>query len=159
MPTRRAVALIVLAVTMVVAVGLRLYADPYGPQSVTNGESFVAWVLDNGPLLAGVAALTALFISLASLYRTATLSRGGAQVARMLGATEVTGEAQDPLRKRLLNVALHRGYRTRVPAPTSRPSDSLGQRTPGDASETMEPPFRRLDRHHPSRHPLVTSNS
>jgi len=112
-----AVALIVLAVTMVVAVGLRLYADPYTAQSVINNESFVAWVLDNGPLLAGVAALTALFISLASLYRTATLSRGGAQVARMLGATEVTGETQDPLRQRLLNVVEEMAIASGVPVP------------------------------------------
>ncbi|MFP6828296.1 MAG: M48 family metallopeptidase, partial [Gammaproteobacteria bacterium] len=112
-----AVALIVLAVTMVVAVGLRLYADPDAAQSVINDESFVAWVLDNGPLLASVAALTALFISLASLYRTATLSRGGAQVARMLGATEVTGETQDPLRQRLLNVVEEMAIASGVPVP------------------------------------------
>jgi len=112
-----AVALIVLAVTMVVAVGLRLYADSYAPQSAINGESFLVWALDNGPLLAGVAALTALFISLASLYRTATLSRGGAQVARMLGATEVTGETQDPLRQRLLNVVEEMAIASGIPVP------------------------------------------
>ena len=112
-----AVALIVLAVTMVVAVGLRLYADPYAQQSATNGETFVTWVLDNGPLLAGVAAITALFISLASLYRTATLSQGGAQVARMLGATEVTGETQDPLRQRLLNIVEEMAIASGIPVP------------------------------------------
>ncbi len=112
-----AVALIVLAVTSVVAVILRLYMNPYGPQSVIDGESFAAWVVDNGMLLAGVAALTALLISLASLYRTATLSRGGAQVARMLGATEVTGEGPDPLRRRLLNVVEEMAIASGIPVP------------------------------------------
>ncbi|MCZ6498075.1 MAG: M48 family metalloprotease, partial [Gammaproteobacteria bacterium] len=112
-----AVALIVLAVTLVVAFILRLYMDPYGPQSVINGGSFAAWIVENGTLLAGVAALTALFISLASLYRTATLSRGGGQVARMLGATEVTGEGSDPLRRRLLNVVEEMAIASGIPVP------------------------------------------
>ena len=112
-----AVALIVLAVTLVVAVVVRLYTDPYGPQSVIDGTSFTVWIMDNGTLLAGVAALTALFIALASLYRTATLSRGGAQVARMLGATEVTGEGSDPLRRRLLNVVEEMSIASGVPVP------------------------------------------
>jgi Zn-dependent protease with chaperone function len=112
-----AVALIVLAVTLVVAIVLRLYMDPYGPQSVVAGGSLLSWIADNGTLLAGVAALTALFISLASLYRTATLSRGGAQVARMLGATEVTGEGPDPLRRRLMNVVEEMAIASGVPVP------------------------------------------
>ncbi|MEE9571068.1 MAG: M48 family metallopeptidase, partial [Gammaproteobacteria bacterium] len=112
-----AVTLIVLAVTLVVAVVVRLYTDPYGPQSVIDGTSFTVWLMDNGTLLAGVAALTALFIALASLYRTATLSRGGAQVARMLGATEVTGEGSDPLRRRLLNVVEEMSIASGVPVP------------------------------------------
>lgn len=112
-----AVTLIVLAVTLVVAFILRMYMDPYGPQSVINGGSFAAWIVENGTLLAGVAALTALFISLASLYRTATLSRGGGQVARMLGATEVTGEGSDPLRQRLLNVVEEMAIASGIPVP------------------------------------------
>ena len=112
-----AVALIVLAVTLVVAVVLRLYMDPYGPQTLIAGASLAGWIADNGSLLAGVAALTALFILLASLYRTATLSRGGAQVARMLGATEVTGEGSDPLRRRLQNVVEEMAIASGVPVP------------------------------------------
>ncbi len=112
-----AVALIVLAVTFVVAVVLRLYTNPYGPQSLIDGGSFAAWIGENGTLLAGVAVLTALFISLASLYRTATLSRGGGQVARMLGATEVTGEGSDPLRRRLLNVVEEMAIASGIPVP------------------------------------------
>ena len=112
-----AVALIVLAVTLVVAVVLHLYMEPVRPQAVIAGTSLVDWIADHGSLLAGVAALTALFILLASLYRTATLSRGGGQVARMLGATEVTGEGSDPLRRRLLNVVEEMAIASGVPVP------------------------------------------
>ena len=112
-----AVALIVLAVTLVVAVILRLYMDPYGPQSAIAGASLVDWIAAHGSLLAGVGALTTLFILLASLYRTATLSRGGGQVARMLGATEVTGEGSDPLRRRLLNVVEEMAIASGIPVP------------------------------------------
>lgn len=112
-----AVALIVLAVTAAVAVVLRFSMDPYGSRSIINGGSSVAWIADNGALLASVAALTAVFISLASLYRTATLSRGGAQVARMLGATEVTGQSPDPLRRRLLNVVEEMAIASGIPVP------------------------------------------
>ncbi|MGI9257610.1 MAG: M48 family metallopeptidase, partial [Gammaproteobacteria bacterium] len=112
-----AVAVIVLAVTLVVAILVRLYTDPYGPQSLVNGGSFTVWLSDRGTLLAAVAAATALFIALASIYRMATLSRGGAQVARMLGATEVSHDTQDRLRRRLLNVVEEMAIASGVPVP------------------------------------------
>ncbi len=112
-----AVAVIVLAVTLIVAVVVRLYADPYGPQSVVSGGSLAAWLAEHGTLLAGVAAATALFIALASIYRMTTLSRGGAQVARMLGATEVAHDTQDRLRRRLLNVVEEMAIASGVPVP------------------------------------------
>jgi Zn-dependent protease with chaperone function len=112
-----AVAVIVLAVTLVVAVLVRMYADPFGPQSLLDDGTLTAWIVEHGTLLAGVAAATALFITLASIYRMTTLSQGGAQVARMLGATEVSHDTQDRLRRRLLNVVEEMAIASGVPVP------------------------------------------
>ncbi|HLF12690.1 MAG TPA: M48 family metallopeptidase, partial [Gammaproteobacteria bacterium] len=68
-------------------------------------------------LLIGIAAGTLGVMGLASLYRAATLARGGGQVARMLGATEVTGEGSDLLRRRLLNVVEEMAIASGVPVP------------------------------------------
>ncbi|HEY5623039.1 MAG TPA: M48 family metallopeptidase, partial [Gammaproteobacteria bacterium] len=111
------VAAIVSAVKLVVAAIIRLYADPLDPQSIAYGGSFVAWTAEHGALLAAVAAATALFIALASAYRMATLSRGGAQVARMLGGTEVTVETQDRLRQRLINIVEEMAIASGIPVP------------------------------------------
>jgi len=112
-----AVAVIVLAVALVVGAILNLFINPYGPDSLAANGAVFPWMSANGPLLTGIAAATAAVIVLASLFRIATLSRGGGQVARMLGATEVTGETQDPLRRRLMNVVEEMAIASGVPVP------------------------------------------
>ena len=87
-----AVFVIVVAVTLLVAVLLGLFANPDTPSMLTDE-----------PVLLGIAIVTASFILLASLFRIASLSRGGGQVARMLGGTQITADTRDPLRRRLIN--------------------------------------------------------
>jgi Zn-dependent protease with chaperone function len=53
----------------------------------------------------------------ASLYRAATVASGGGQVARMLGATAVTGEGTDPLLRRLVNVVEEIALASGMPVP------------------------------------------
>jgi Zn-dependent protease with chaperone function len=54
---------------------------------------------------------------LASLYRAATLARGGGQVAQMLGATRVTGDGTDALERRLVNVVEEMALASGLPVP------------------------------------------
>ena len=56
-------------------------------------------------------------MGLASLYRAATIARGGGQVARLLGATEVSGEGADPLQRRLVNVVEEMALAAGLPVP------------------------------------------
>lgn len=107
-----AVLVIVAVVTVLVAVLLGLFTEPY-QGSAGDLSALVA----NAPLLLGIAAVTAGFILLASLFRIASLSRGGGQVARMLGGTPVTGDTQDPLRRRLLNVVEEMAIASGTPVP------------------------------------------
>jgi Zn-dependent protease with chaperone function len=53
----------------------------------------------------------------ASLYRAASLARGGGQVARMLGGTRVTAEGSDPLERRLINVVEEIALASGLPVP------------------------------------------
>ena len=55
-------------------------------------------------VILGIIAATMGLMVLASLYRSGTLSRGGGQVARMLGAVQIQGDDQDPAHRRLINV-------------------------------------------------------
>jgi Zn-dependent protease with chaperone function len=54
---------------------------------------------------------------LASLYRAATLARGGGHVARMLGGTQITGDTDDPLKRRLVNVVEEMALAAGLPVP------------------------------------------
>ena len=65
----------------------------------------------------GVAVGTFGLMVLASLYRAATLARGGGHVARMLGGTRVSGEGNDPLERRLVNVVEEMALASGVPVP------------------------------------------
>jgi len=112
-----AVGLIVATVTLVTGALIRSYTDPVGQSAVIINGAYSAWLAENGLLLAGIAGITAALILLASLYRIATLSRGGAQVARMLGATEVTADSPDPLRRRLINVIEEMAIASGLPVP------------------------------------------
>ncbi|MGK7296477.1 MAG: M48 family metallopeptidase, partial [Candidatus Wenzhouxiangella sp. M2_3B_020] len=73
--------------------------------------------LGNGEIVIWTSAITVLVILLASGYRSAQLRGGGAQVARELGGVEVTGQSDDPLRRRLRNVVEEMAIASGVPVP------------------------------------------
>ena len=77
-----------------VAASIRIYMQDNKP--ILGTQSLRGWVEAHGLLLLGIAAGTLGAMALASGYRAASLARGGGQVARMLGATEVTGDEADP---------------------------------------------------------------
>ncbi len=93
-----ATVLIVLGVTTVV--GFALFGTSMEGRPLSPGEILAA---NPGPLLV-TAAVTALFIIGASVYKTAVLSSGGGRVARQMGGTLVAADVTDPLRRRLRNV-------------------------------------------------------
>ena len=53
----------------------------------------------------------------ASLFRAASLSQGGGNVARSLGGTQIQGEDQDPTHRRLLNVVEEMAIASGLPVP------------------------------------------
>ena len=106
-----ATALIVLGVTLLV--GFTLFSTGMNGQRYSPGEMLSA---NPGPLLA-TAAITALFIIGASIYKTMVLSSGGGQVARQMGGTLVPADAADPLRRRLRNVVEEMAIASGVPVP------------------------------------------
>ena len=93
-----ATALIVLGVTVVV--GIALFGTSMDGRRYSPVEMLAA---NPGPLLA-TAAVTALFIIGASIYKTTVLSAGGGRVAQQMGGTAVPADVTDPLRRRLRNV-------------------------------------------------------
>jgi Zn-dependent protease with chaperone function len=93
---------VALATTALVAAGLRLYTE--NNSLFLGTESWRQWLEGHGGLVLTIAAGTFGAMVLASLYRAATLARGGGHVARSLGGTRVSGEGNDPLERRLVNV-------------------------------------------------------
>ncbi|MGD2075853.1 MAG: M48 family metallopeptidase [Gammaproteobacteria bacterium] len=75
------------------------------------------WLTGHAGLVALVSLATAAFIALASLFRIATLGGGGGRVVRGLGATLVTPDSQDILRRRLYNVVEEMAIASGVPVP------------------------------------------
>ena len=106
---------VALATTVIAAAALSLFLE-YDPFTF-GARSSVQWAADNTWRLVGFVAAIIGVMMLASLYRTATLSRGGGQVARMLGATEIRGDDPDPLRRRLINVVEEIAIASGVPVP------------------------------------------
>ncbi|HUF71672.1 MAG TPA: M48 family metallopeptidase [Gammaproteobacteria bacterium] len=78
-----------------------------------------AWAVVTGrpEILAVVVAVVIGVMSLASLFRVATLARGGGHVARSLGATQIQSSDQDPTHRRLLNVVEEMAIASGVPVP------------------------------------------
>jgi len=106
-----ATALIVAGVTLITGAALFGFTDAgYG---LTAGE----FIHRQAPLLTGIAAMTALFIGGATLFKIAALSSGGGRVARDLGGTLVAADSSDPLRQRLRNVVEEMAIASGVPAP------------------------------------------
>ena len=106
-----ATAVIVLGVTLVF--GFALFGTSMEGQHYSPGEILAA---NPGPLLA-TAAVTALFIIGASLYKTMVLAAGGGRVARQMGGTQVPADVTDPLRRRLRNVVEEMAIASGVPVP------------------------------------------
>src|SRR5690606_21696261 len=104
-----AVLVIVASVTAVVAAVFGLYAQAGGP--------WFSWAAMHARELVLIAAGTLGFIALASLYRTATLAGGGGQVARMMGGIRVSGDGDDPLHRRLVNVVEEMAIASGLPVP------------------------------------------
>jgi Zn-dependent protease with chaperone function len=104
-----------LATTAAGAIALRLYME--NNALFLGTETWTEWLAAHLTLVAAVAVGTLAVMILASLYRAASLSSGGGQVARMLGATAVTGEGSDPLQRRLINVVEEIALASGVPVP------------------------------------------
>ena len=116
--TRRLVILYTLAVLVIVGlvtgtVGL-VFSQELTISSTGIGVDALA---SNAWLLIGTAASTGGFIGLASAYKIARLSGGGARVALDLGATAVATDSDDPLRRRLHNVVEEMAIASGVPVP------------------------------------------
>jgi Zn-dependent protease with chaperone function len=107
--------IVALATTAVVTVALRAYTE--------NNVLFLGtarwsdWVAGHFGLVAAIALGTFAAMGLASLFRAASLGGGGASVARMLGATQITGDGSDPLHRRLRNVIEEMAIASGVPVP------------------------------------------
>lgn len=101
--------LIVLAVDIIVMAVFSLQAPmSTGVAHITQGglaslSNPAMWKANSG-LLLGSSAVTGGVIGLASLGKIASLRSGGGKVARDMGATIVTPDTRDPLRRRLYNV-------------------------------------------------------
>ncbi|HEU4617024.1 MAG TPA: M48 family metallopeptidase [Gammaproteobacteria bacterium] len=104
---------VVAATTAAVALVLRFSSD----QGYATAQTWSDWVAANGALLGVVAVGTLALILLASGYRTASLSSGGGQVARLLGATPVTADVGDRARKRLVDVVEEMSIASGLPMP------------------------------------------
>jgi Zn-dependent protease with chaperone function len=106
---------VALATTAILAAGLRLYTE--NNSLFLGTENWRQWLAGHGGLVLTVAAGTFGAMVLASLYRAATLARGGGPVARSLGGTRVSGEGNDPLQRRLVNVVEEMALASGLPVP------------------------------------------
>jgi len=107
--------LVALATTIVVTAALRLYTE--NNSLYLGTENWGQWLGAHLGLVFGVAAGSFGLMVLASFYRTAQLSRGGGHVAVSLGGTRVTGDGNDPLERRLVNVVEEMALASGVPVP------------------------------------------
>jgi len=107
--------LVALATTIVVAAALRLYTE--NNSLFLGTESWSQWLDANGGLVIGVAVASFGLMVVASAYRAAQLARGGGHVARSLGGTRVTGDGNDALERRLVNVVEEIALAAGLPVP------------------------------------------
>ncbi len=114
--------LIVLAVDLIVLMVFALqqpvsagvaHISQGGIGSVLNPDVWAS----NYQLLIGSSAATGGVIGLASLGKIASLRSGGGKVARDMGATIVTPDTRDPLRRRLYNVVEEIALASGAPVP------------------------------------------
>jgi Zn-dependent protease with chaperone function len=107
--------IVALATTAVVTVALRSYTE--NNELFSSTASWSDWVAGHFGLVATIALGTFAAMGLASLFRAASLAGGGAHVARMLGATQITADGSDPLHRRLRNVIEEMAIASGVPVP------------------------------------------
>ena len=81
--------------------------------SITDPNTWLA----NYQLLLGSSAVTGSVVGLSSLGKIASLRSGGGKVARDMGATLVTPDTRDPLRRRLYNVVEEISLASGAPVP------------------------------------------
>ena len=108
-----AVSLVTAAVTLVVAIAMRLL----GSENIAGTMPDAGWLSNDPALLWKTAAGTVLFIVTASLYRLAQLRDGGARVAEALGGNLVSAEDTEPGRRRLYNVVEEMAIASGLPVP------------------------------------------
>jgi Zn-dependent protease with chaperone function len=108
-----AVALVTAAVTLVVAIAMRLLGSGDIAGTMPNAD----WLNNDPALLWKTAIGTVLFIVTASLYRLAQLRDGGARVAEALGGNLVSAEDTEPGRRRLYNVVEEMAIASGLPVP------------------------------------------
>jgi Zn-dependent protease with chaperone function len=106
---------VALATTIAAAAALRLYTEHN--EFFVGTDSWGEWLAAHGGLVVGVAIVTFGLMVLASLFRAATLARGGGHVARSLGGTRVNPETRDPLERRLVNVVEEMALASGLPVP------------------------------------------
>jgi len=143
-------AAVVAATTALVGYFVYLFSD----RALGAGASFGDWALQHTGLLGVVALGTLAVLVGASAYRAASLAGGGGQVARMLGGSEVPGDATDLARKRLLNVVEEMAIASGLPRPDVYVLEReaginafAAGRTPADAAVAItRGALERLDR-------------
>ena len=97
------------------AIALSMY-DQYDPAAF-GARSSQQWIADNVPIIGTIVVVTMGLMVLASLYRAATIARGGGQIARLLGGTAIHGDDPDPLHQRLVNVVEEMAIASGLPVP------------------------------------------
>ncbi len=115
-----AVALLIVVVIDIIALLIFSVQDGMSSQAQTVAFSGIfdpAFLQANSATLLGTSAVTGGAIGLASLGKIASLRSGGGKVARDMGATIVTPDTKDPLRRRLYNVVEEIALASGTPVP------------------------------------------
>jgi Zn-dependent protease with chaperone function len=118
--SRRLVWLFVLAVVLValaVNVVVLTVARVLEPEAVGLGIFDRFWLSEHAATVFWSTLAVFGTIGVASLYKTAQLSRGGGVVAQSLGGELVTADTTDPGRRRLLNIVEEMAIASGVPMP------------------------------------------
>jgi len=108
-----AVALLIVAVVNIVVMIVFSSQSSVAMASILQAETWAA----NSSLLLGSSAATGGAIGLASLGKIVSLRSGGGKVARDMGATLVTPDTRDSLRRRLYNVVEEIALASGTPVP------------------------------------------